>query len=98
MALIEANQELAARDTEIDRLKRAFAFRSETIEKHNMLYEKYKDRAVGMPFCPRCLEVDGRYIKLTFLQKEGKPTRCPQCKSDYERQTEYVAKGDAKGD
>jgi hypothetical protein len=78
------------RDKEIARLTKAFAFRGETIEKHNMVYEKRGDRAVGMPFCPRCMEVDGRFIKLTNLMKPGRPTQCPQCKSDFDHQTEYL--------
>ena len=90
MGAVEMQMEIQSRNKEIARLKESFAFREKTIEKHGMLYEMRDGRPVGMPFCPRCATVDGLFIKLTALQKEGKPSRCPQCKSDFERQTEYL--------
>jgi hypothetical protein len=94
MALVGAHEEIQAKEKEIRRLLQEFAFKGETIERHNMIYEKRDDGPVGMPFCPRCLTVDGRHIKLTTLQKVGAPTQCPQCKSDFERQSEYIAKSE----
>jgi hypothetical protein len=91
MGAIELKEALDQRDKEIARLTKAFEFKGETIEKHNMLYEKRNGRPVGMPFCPRCLQVDGRFMKLTPLRKEGRPSQCPQCKTEYDRQEEYLS-------
>jgi hypothetical protein len=93
MGVSELKDEIDQRDKEISRLKAAFEFQGKTIKKHDMIYEMQDSGdPVGLPFCPRCLTVDGRYIKLTNLQKPGRPTQCPQCKSDYDRQNEYWAK------
>lgn len=89
LGVTELRDELEARDNEITRLTKAFAFRGETVERHNMTYEARDGQPVGMPFCPRCIEVDGRFIKLTSLMKPGRPTQCPQCKSDYAYQSEF---------
>jgi hypothetical protein len=94
MALVDAHEEIQNKDKEIQRLLKEFSFKGETIERHNMIYEKRDDGPVGFPFCPRCLTVDGRHIKLAPQQKEGKPAQCPQCKSNFERQTEYIAKSE----
>ena len=89
MALVDARDEIEEKDKEIARLKTAFEFQGKTIERHNMLYEERDGHPMGMPFCPRCMGVDGRSIKLTALIETGKPSQCPQCKSKYDRQTEY---------
>jgi hypothetical protein len=89
MALVDARDEIEEKDKEIARLKKAFGFKGKTVERHNMLYEERDGNPVGMPFCPRRMDVDGRFIKLTALIEYGKPSQCPQCKSKYDRQTEY---------
>jgi hypothetical protein len=55
MALVDAHEELQSKDKEIQRLLKEFAFKGETIERHNMIYEKRDNGPVGFPFCPRCL-------------------------------------------
>lgn len=91
VGVVDLKEEIDSRDKEIERLKLAFAFQGETIKKHNMIYEMQEGGdPVGMPFCPRCLAVDGRYINLTGLEKPGRPAQCPQCKSDFDRQSEYL--------
>ena len=89
MALVDAHHELQGLESEILRLRREFAFKGQTVEHRNMIYEKRDGKPVGYPFCPRCLTVDGRHIRLTPLQKPGKPFQCPQCKSDFETQIGY---------
>lgn len=67
MGVTELKDEIEVRDSEIARLKESFAFRGQTIERHNMTYEMRYGNPVGMPFCPRCLTVDGRYISSSRL-------------------------------
>jgi hypothetical protein len=89
--VVELRDEIEARDNEIARLKEAFAFRGQTVEINNMIYETRDGHAVGMPFCPRCLTVDARYIKLTsvLMTKGTLSPQCPQCKANYPAQKEY---------
>jgi hypothetical protein len=91
MALVDARDEIEDKNKEIVRLKKAFEFKGMIIERHNVLYEERDGNPIGMPFCPRCMDVDGRFIKLTSLITTGKPSQCPQCKSIFDRQTEYLA-------
>jgi hypothetical protein len=86
IALVEAKSEAAEKDAEISRLKSEFAFRAEnTIEWHGFRYEKSRDgKPQGMPFCNRCEEVDGRFIRIAPTRsKEGNKSVCPECKSDF---------------
>jgi hypothetical protein len=93
VGVVELKDEIEVRDKEIARLKKSFEFQGSTIKKHDMVYEAQgSGEPVGMPFCPRCLNVDGRHIKLTALQKPGRPTQCPECKSDFDQQSEYIAR------
>jgi hypothetical protein len=90
LGAVELKEQLDNQGREIGRLKAAFAFKGETVEKNNMTYRAKDGRPIGMPYCPRCIAADGFYIQLTALETPGKPARCPQCKSDYGRQTEYL--------
>ena len=90
MGAVDFKEQIDGRDKEISRLKLMFALKAETVEANNMTYVALNGKPVGMPLCPRCLQMDGVMMRLTALQKEGKPAQCPQCKSDYERQTEYL--------
>jgi hypothetical protein len=95
MALTEAQAEAAAKDEDIERLKREFEFREErTVWVRGMRYEKAPDESgpVGMPFCDRCERVDGRLIRIVGTQtgKDGYKAVCPQCKADYGRQHGYL--------
>lgn len=90
MALVDARDQIEQKDKEIARLKKAFEFKGKTIEAHDMIYEERDGHPIGLPFCPRCMTVDGLFIKLTKLAKEGRPCQCPQCKAMYDRQSEYL--------
>lgn len=86
MALAEMGDAISEKDVEIERLKEAFAFKDEVIEAPNQFYYKKHETGVpvGRPFCPRCQEVDGRWV---MLQKPKKGVRgdkfCPQCDRSY---------------
>jgi hypothetical protein len=91
LGVVELNELVSARDSEIERLKKAFEFQGKTIKIHDMVYEAQENgKPVGMPFCPRCLAIDGRHIKLAEIEKPGRPAQCPQCKSDFVHQSRYT--------
>ncbi len=86
IALSEAQSEAAAKDDEIARLQKTFAFREEqTVKLRGMRYEKAPDgNPQGEPFCTRCEVVEGRFIPLARVRSKGTVTAiCPQCKMDY---------------
>jgi hypothetical protein len=100
-SLLDAREELRAKDIEIAELKRAFEFaRDNTVVKKGMRYEKAPDGSPqGMPFCDRCERVDGRLIRIVGTQtsKDGYKAVCPQCKSDYGMVHGYSYAEDRKG-
>jgi len=91
VAATELKDEIEARDRQIAELKAAFAFHGETIERHGYRYEARDGKPIGYPFCPRCIAVEGRFIRMTNLEKVGRPGKCPHCQADYERLTQYLS-------
>jgi hypothetical protein len=86
IALIDAREELAAREKEIARLKDGLKFREDhTIIVQGRRYEKASNgQPIGMPFCDRCDTVDGLLIRIAeTLSKDGYVAICPQCKANY---------------
>jgi hypothetical protein len=89
-ALVDAQSEIASKDDEIRRLKDAFARREETVEVNGHRYSKGADgKPDGRAFCPRCLEVDGRLIRVERAGQVRGAMNCPQCKAAYHHLTEY---------
>src|SRR5262245_35818670 len=64
MAIADAETSVAEKDAEIERLKREFQrLGDDTVIAGPYRFRKGKDgQPIGRPFCPRCLEVDGRLI------------------------------------
>ncbi len=86
MALIEAREDAASKDKEIDRLKDGLRFRHEnTVVVRGFRYEKGQNEGpIGMPFCPRCDTIDGVLIRIAETRgKDGYKAICPNCKSDF---------------
>jgi hypothetical protein len=86
IALIDAREEIASRNKEIDRLKEGLQFRREnTIMLEGFRYEKGQNgKPVGMPFCRRCDTIDGILIQIAeTCTKDGYKGICPNCKADY---------------
>jgi hypothetical protein len=97
IALTEAQDEIAAKDKEITRLKDGLKFREErTIFVRGRRYEKgSNEKPIGMPFCERCDTVDGILIRIAGnFTKEGYVAICPQCKANYGQQHGYPYEGD----
>lgn len=84
IALIDAQDEIASRDSTIERLRKEMSRRADTVQHDGFRYEKQADgSAVGLPFCPRCDEVDGILIRLIRTFKPNRVKECPQCRRDY---------------
>jgi hypothetical protein len=84
VALIEAKEEAAAKDNEINKLKQSFQLRSDCVRYYNFLYDKSTDgKPQGQPYCTRCEQIDGVMIKLTYDDGPRGNAICPQCKTKY---------------
>jgi hypothetical protein len=84
VALVETRDELEQKDREIARLKAAFQLKAEGVRRTNFLYDKAPDgQPKGQPYCPRCEQIDGVMIKLTYDEGMRGNAICPHCKSKY---------------
>jgi len=82
--LADAKGALDSKDTEIKTLKQNFRLRSEGVRHNGMLYDKTESgNPAGLPYCPRCEEVDGIRIKLAYDEGMRGNEICPQCKAKY---------------
>lgn len=94
LALIEAREELAKRDREIERLQSAFEAKGKLVKgagDYNY-FAGENGQPLGFPVCPSC-EADGRIIQL----KQDGPTemaRCPSCDKSHKPVTCYLPDGD----
>jgi hypothetical protein len=84
VALVEAKEEVAAKDDAINKLKAAFQLRNDCVRQYNFLYDKSVDgKPVGQPYCTRCEQIDGVMIKVTYDDGVRGNAICPQCKTKY---------------
>ena len=89
ISLVEIQDDLRAKDAEIAGLKEAFGFRGETVVVEHLHFRK-KDQGnpTGHPFCPRCLDVDHKWIGM--WQKTGSGMLhcwCPECGIEIQAKT-----------
>lgn len=86
IALAGLQDDIAAKDQEIARLKSTFArLEADTVVVKGYRYRKSDDgQAVGLPCCPRCLEVDGRIMLTERREGVRGAAFCPQCKTKYD--------------
>jgi hypothetical protein len=90
MALADAQEEIKAKDDLIEELRGNFQTRANLVEYHGFKYEKFDDGSPkGIPFCPRCEQNLGRYYRLARADGARGDMKCPECKSDYKRITEF---------
>jgi uncharacterized coiled-coil protein SlyX len=84
LTLSEAQETIARKDKEIATLRENFRrSKEDLIESRGYLYRKASDGTPeGLPYCQRCLEVDGMLVRCAELR--GTEARCPQCKSEYQ--------------
>jgi hypothetical protein len=87
LALVEAKEELAAKQAEIEELTKRFARVGETVEVKGYKYNKGPDgKPKGAPFCPVCEQNTG---KLFHLAKILTAQQCPNCKALYQNVAVY---------
>jgi hypothetical protein len=87
LALVEAKDELASKQSEIDKLKGTFARVQETVEIRGYKYDKNAEgKPTGRAYCPVC-EQKGT---LMHLSKLGPMQQCPSCKAVYQNVTSYA--------
>jgi hypothetical protein len=90
--VIDAEDALRAKDTEIARLSSAFHYRVEsTMRYQGLTYEKSPngERPSGMPFCPVC-EQTGLLIRLAKREVSGLPAKCPKCQANFGHVPEFA--------
>ncbi|WP_105426532.1 hypothetical protein [Neorhizobium tomejilense] len=81
MALADTQEELRAKDQEIDRLRSAFATKEKTVKERGFSLLTFEDgEPKGEPFCPVCEQKAGRYFHLSMMTGKFK---CPNCKAEY---------------
>lgn len=92
-ASVDLQEALSEKDKEIERLKTQWRRTAdETVARGAFRYRKGQDgTAVGLPFCSRCLAVDGRLIETTYVQGHGtQMCKCPQCSAAYARVETFI--------
>lgn len=78
--LIEARDEIAARDREIDNLKTKLKKRAALVESNGQTYEANQEgKPLGVPFCSACLAADGTQIR--YNKAVADMWMCPRCKA-----------------
>jgi hypothetical protein len=90
IALADAKELIDAKDAEITALKKNFQLRSEGVRHNGLLYDKSPSGdPAGHPYCPRCEEIDGVRIKLTYDEGARGNEICPECKAKYRHVTAF---------
>lgn len=86
IALTEVQEEMSAKDREIDRLRSEFAKHGNLVEAGGFRFFADADgHPEGFAVCPRCETVDGRLIQVVRKQSQvGHLTTCPECRRDYD--------------
>lgn len=93
IVLSEAQQELTAKDKEIDTLKAGFAETARLVERNGYRYRKRASgEPQGRPYCPRCY-AHGRLFMLVNTHDPGRPLLCPDCDHRYYGVTYYAFEG-----
>jgi hypothetical protein len=84
-SFIDAREEIRNLETEIAQLKETTAKIEDLVEDQDFLYAKDdQGQRTGQPYCPRCLEVDGRLVSMhPTIGRSDWDRVCPQCKNDF---------------
>lgn len=93
IALAEAQSEGKAKDDEISRLKEAFAFQGTVVEYYGWKFPATKHgEPYGTPFCPRCIEKDGRFTVTRPTGNGYAAVSCPMCSTKYHCNATLISK------
>lgn len=86
--LIEAEEQLRAKDAEIKRLTESLNAKADMIEVDGFMHAKGEDgKPKGRPFCPACLAADGTQIRPA--KSVNNFSTCPRCKANYRNLNEF---------
>lgn len=81
LGIIDAQDEVASRNKEIERLTAHLKFRDdETVVLKGYRYHTEAGEPKGRPYCPIC-EESGSLIRTITSSAPGHPITCPKCKS-----------------
>ena len=94
LALMDAKEQIADKDAEIERLSKTEADRSKLLTGDGGYNYMRNDagRPDGFPVCPKCDEVDSRLICLV-QNKAVDAAKCPACANEYQPVTCYLTEG-----
>ena len=85
IALADLQEDMAAKDREIDALRNSFDLKATLVKDEGYDFFPDADGAPsGFAVCPRCLAVDGRIIQLVRSAGGTSSSNCPQCQSAFD--------------
>jgi hypothetical protein len=84
IGLVDAKEDIAAKDAEIARLKQAISFHGTLVEHNGLLYDRGEaGQPVGKPYCAACIVDDVKHVRLTYGEGMRGNASCPRCKASY---------------
>lgn len=94
LALAEAKEIMAQKDSEIERLKAAFEAKAALVAGEGGYNYMADDSGepLGYPVCPKCEQINGRIIQTKEHEHSGK-SRCPACGDVYMPVISYLPYG-----
>ena len=92
LSMSEVQDQIAAKNAEIARLKETLQRGAKMIDLDGFSYDQQEDgKPVGKPYCPRCHKMDGVLMRLVNANGGLGDFQCPQCKQKYYDVTEYIS-------
>lgn len=90
LGLVDIADELRAKDAEITRLAALKVDLSNKIIKDGFYMDTFEDGSPkGAPYCTYCVERKAGLFRLHHMNKEGRPSGCPHCKTEYRHAPHY---------
>ncbi|WP_192257364.1 hypothetical protein [Mesorhizobium caraganae] len=90
MGLVDVADQLRQKDNEIARLSAFEGDLSDKIFKDGFHMDAFEDGTPkGDPYCPYCIERKMGLFRLHHLDKPGRPSGCPHCKTVYVHAPHY---------
>jgi predicted Zn-ribbon and HTH transcriptional regulator len=91
VGLAEVEDQLRAKDKEIERLSTFNLDLSGKITKSGFFMDPFDDGSPkGDPYCPYCVERKAGLFRLRHLHKPGRPSGCPHCKNEFANAPHYL--------
>jgi hypothetical protein len=75
-------EELKEKSEEIEKLRKALAFKGKIIHKHHLFWEKGENgQIIDGPFCPKCFDLDQQICRVIISDtKDRRYVQCLKCK------------------